>query len=273
MNCDLHTHTNASDGALSPNELLELAAENLVDLLAITDHDTLQAYADLDTQQSKSVTIVAGIELSTAWSGRGIHVVGLNIDPENEILQRGVELQQQARQARAREIANRLTRLGIDNPYDAVRVLAGNAGIGRPHFAQHLVTTGVVRDRRTAFTKYLGAGKLGDVKQCWATLDDVISWIRAAGGDAVLAHPNKYKLTSTKLRLLLAEFVDIGGTAIEVVCGRQHESVTRQLADLARDFGLAASCGSDFHDPGNVWSRPGGFPPLPASLRMVWESW
>jgi predicted metal-dependent phosphoesterase TrpH len=270
---DLHTHTTASDGILSPVELLRHAHENDVDILAITDHDTLDAFKQLNGQASKFPELIAGVELSTAWRGCGIHVLGLNVDVSNDILRRGIERQKHARLKRAETIAQRLTKLGIDNPLRAVRTIAGNGSVGRPHFAKHLVDIGFVRDLRTAFRKYLAAGKPGDVNHCWASMQDVVAWILAAGGIPVVAHPAKYRFTMTKLRCLLDDFKATGGQGIEVICGHQTTTTTQQLANLAKDLELLASCGSDFHQPGLPWSRPGGFAPLPDSLRKVWDAW
>lgn len=270
---DLHTHTTASDGSLEPGELARLADERGVGVLAITDHDTVAGYAEAARAANSPLKVVAGIEFSTSWAGRGIHVLGLNVDPEHPKLRSGIEVQQRARDDRARKIARRLTRLGIDDPYPAVRQIAGSAPIGRPHFAAHLVELGVVKDVRTSFRKYLGPGKPGDVRTGWSSMDDVIAWIHAAGGKAVIAHPSKYRMTMTKLRELTAEFAVAGGDAIEVVCGQQSAAVTNQLARLAADFDLAASIGSDFHHAGQTWSLPGSCGILPKNVRPVWESW
>jgi len=270
---DLHTHSNASDGHLPPDQLLRYAAEHDVSLLSITDHDTVAAYDLLASADLPGVELLPGIELSTTWQKRSIHVLGLNIDPANSILRQGIESQQRARHARAKKIAKRLMTLGLDDPYPAVATMAGSASIGRPHFARHLVELGKVPDVQSAFRKYLGAGKLGDVKQGWASLEDVISWINAAGGTAVLAHPAKYKFTMTKLRAMLEEFKDAGGRGIEVVCGQQEVNVTRRLAEIANDFELLASSGSDFHHPANSWSRPGRFSSLPDNVTPVWDAW
>jgi predicted metal-dependent phosphoesterase TrpH len=270
---DLHTHSNASDGHFAPAELLRHAAENDVDVISITDHDTVAAYKALPDPSKLPVQLLTGIELSTMWQKRSIHIVGMNIDPDNAVLQAGIESQQRARRIRAKKIAERLTTLGLDNPIDAVLELAGNAIIGRPHFAQHLVAIGKVPDVQTAFRKYLGAGKVGDVKQGWARLEDVIDWINAAGGVAILAHPTKYRFTMTKLRAMLDDFTAAGGRGIEVVCGHQEANLTRRLADVANEFELFASSGSDFHHPASKWSRPGGFSRLPENVTPVWDAW
>ncbi len=270
---DLHTHTTASDGSLSPTELVQLAHERGVGVLAVTDHDTVAGYAEAASAVGAGPEIVAGIEFSTTWSGRGVHIVGLNVDPDHPALLRGVEQQQRARDERAREIGRRLARLGIDDPYPAVKRIAGDAVIGRPHFAAYLVEQGVVKDVATAFRKHLGPGKRGDVRTGWAGLEQVIAWIHSAGGVAVLAHPAKYKMTMTKLQSLATDFVTAGGDGIEVVCGQQTADVTRKMSGIANDFDLAASIGSDFHHPAQAWSRPGACGRLPRGLHPVWESW
>ena len=270
---DLHTHTDASDGSLTPNDLLILAARNGVDVLSITDHDTVAAYDRVRADLLDRVRLVRGIELSTTWRGRGIHVVGLNIELHSPVLREGIRRQQAARYERARIISRKLNAFGLDTGFADVQAIAGGNGIGRQHFARHLIDIGAVKDAATAFRKYLGAGKAGDVKTGWASLEEVVDWIRAAGGIAVLAHPAKYKLTWTKLRLLLGDFVAIGGQAIEVVCGPQKEIITRRLASLAVDFDLMASSGSDFHHPELPWSAPGRFPRIPGGLSKVSDSW
>lgn len=273
MIVDLHTHSTASDGALAPAALLELARDEGVDVIAITDHDTLDAYAAIAATAPSGLQLVTGVELSTTWCGRGIHIVGLNVDPANPELGAGILQQQRARRDRARIIADRLARIGITDVLPAVEAIAGDSPVGRPHFAAHLVAAGHAKDRRHAFQKFLGPGKTGDVRDGWAALDEVIRWIVAAGGHAVLAHPGKYRMTTAKLRALLDDFVAAGGGAIEVVCGPQDPSLTARLAGIAADFGLAASTGSDFHDPANAWSRPGRFSPLPGGLKPVLDLW
>ena len=270
---DLHTHSTASDGSLAPQELLIRAAANGVTCLSVTDHDTVDAYAKLDDSSCPGVTVVPGIELSTNWAGRNIHVVGLNIDPNNNDLANGIRQQKLARLQRAEKIAARLEKKGMDNPLEEVTKLANGANIGRPQFARYLVDKGIVTDFRQAFQKYLGNGKAGDVRQFWSPMEDIIEWILAAGGTAVLAHPAHYKLTNTRLRLLAEDFISAGGQALEIVSGIQTKQLTDKLMRLCDDLQLMASCGSDFHTPGNSWSEVGKFTRLPANCRPVWENW
>lgn len=269
---DLHTHSTASDGSLDPADLLALAGNCGVEVLAITDHDTLGAYDLIDVAGS-TPRLLPGIELSTSWRGIAIHVVGLNIDPASSVLRHGVEVQRQNRIRRASMIADRLSKKGIRGSLTAVRESASNDYIGRPHFAAYLVAEGYVKNTRDAFRKYLGSGKTGDVRHIWPPLDEITGWIAAAGGTAVLAHPAKYRLTRTKLRSLATDFRSAGGQSIEVVCGSQDVSTTAALAQLANELGLSASCGSDFHSPEHTWSNPGRFPTLPGDVQPVWERW
>jgi predicted metal-dependent phosphoesterase TrpH len=273
MRADLHTHSNASDGDLDPAELLRSAHAAGVTMLAITDHDTTAGLAGLPQSEQSGCKLIAGIELSTCWRKIGIHVVGLNIDTANAPLAAGIERQQEARQRRAGVIAARLTKLGLHDTLAGASQLAGTAAISRVHFARYLADSGQVRSINEAFRKYLGAGKTGDVKDVWASLEEVIAWIHGAGGTAVLAHPAKYKLTNMKLEELAEDFRAAGGDAIEVISGKQDISITRRLGKLANRQGLLASCGSDFHRPGASWAQLGEVAPLPADCTPVWTAW
>lgn len=271
---DLHTHTSMSDGSLAPEEVVQLAKQRRIRMLSITDHDTIDAYATIKNRETEDLTLIPGIEFSTQWHGIGIHICGLNIDLENRDLLRGITQQNRAREDRAGEIARRLQKkLNIDDPLPAVRQIADNRNIGRPHFARHLVDIGQTPSMEVAFRKYLGNGKVGDVQDSWAGLEDITSWIRAAGGIAVLAHPLKYKLTRTRLLKLLDDFMDAGGSAMEVVNGQQDDNETGKLARICNGRELLASCGSDFHDPGLRWATLGAYSPLPESCTPVWTAW
>jgi predicted metal-dependent phosphoesterase TrpH len=272
MKVDLHCHTTASDGSLSPRDLVARAKANGIDLLSITDHDTVDAYSQLTDADTDGITIVPGIEFSTQWQGRGIHIVGLNLDLDSQAIKEGVVAQKAARIERSVRVAEKLTKLCGENPLPTVQAIAGASNIGRPHFAQHLVNLGIVKDYQEAFKKHLGAGKAGDVKQMWAELAQIIDWIRGAGGTAVIAHPNKYKLTRTKLLELIHDFQAVGGQAIEIVSGRQTPSVTRDLNTIIHKTGLLASCGSDFHHPNQTWSELGEYSSFPDTCQKVWNT-
>jgi len=267
---DLHSHTLHSDGVLTPGELVSRAVEKGVDVLAITDHDNTEAYAD-KALLSDTLRLIPGIELSTQWQSVGIHVLGLNTDPSCDAMVEAATVQGDSRLKRARRIAENLARKGIENTFEGAMKLSHGRYIGRPHFARHLIETGRVDSMHTAFKKYLGDGKAGDVKKQWADMPRVIEWIRAAGGVAVLAHPLKYKLTRTRLKRLLDAFIEAGGQGMEVVSGQQTAQQTRDMAQLCEQKHLLASCGSDFHVPGKPWSELGMFTPLPGGLVPVWD--
>ena len=269
MNIDLHTHSNMSDGSLSPDALVLRAQQQGVEVLSITDHDTLGAYSAL---KKTSVRLIPGVEFSTVWQGIGIHIVGLNVLPESQAMTEATSFQTDARRVRARSIADRLVTLGA--PDSISRLVADtppNVSIGRPHFAAHLVESGFVRNLRSAYKKYLGAGKPGDLNTLWSQPAQIIQWIHEAEGLAVLAHPTKYKLTMTKLKRLLQEFKELGGDAMEVISGRQDQQTIDSMAELSKRYHLPASVGSDFHTPGQNWNELGNFPALPRLCEAVWQ--
>ncbi|MGR9091457.1 MAG: PHP domain-containing protein [Gammaproteobacteria bacterium] len=273
MIVDLHTHTNASDGSLNATELLQQATAAGVELLSITDHDTLDAYATLPARDPKAPQLIGGIELSTEWRGCGIHVLGLNVGLSSDAMRAATTFQCHARAQRAEKIAERLEQIGVERALAGARTYANGGQIGRPHFARHLVASGFVKDFGQAFRKFLGAGKIGDVKQHWAPLERIVGWIRDSGGTAVLAHPGRYGLTHTRRNALITDFAATGGTGLEIISGRQEPSLTATLATTAGKLGLLASCGSDFHHPGQPWARIGMPVTLPSDCRPVWETW
>lgn len=271
---DLHFHSSASDGYFTPEDVVERACNNGARLLALTDHDTLSGLAPAKKRANElCVDFVPGIELSCVWNKISIHVVGLGFDMHNREFQVAIDRQGQLREERAIQIGLRLDRLGIRNSYEKAKLIAGSAQIGRPHFARLLVDIGKVKDIGQAFKKYLGAGKTGDVKALWPQIPDVIQWIHSAGGYAVLAHPNKYKLTRTRLNRLLTEFKDTNGDGIEVISGRQEPDITRYFSLMCTRLDLYASCGSDFHGPETRWLDVGKNPPLPEGCRPIWDAW
>ena len=271
MRADLHTHTSASDGLLSPTDLVDRAVGAGVTLLSLTDHDTLAAYRMLPSKLE--LELVCGVELSARWGALNVHIVGLRVDPHADAMLEVERRQQAAREARAEKIAERLAPLGCSDILDAARQQADGASLGRPHFATALVEAGVVPNVGEAFRRYLGQGKRGDVGHFWPSLEEIVSWIKAAGGIAVLAHPLHYRLTNARLRRLLAAFRAAGGDGMEVISGRQTDDQTRHLARLCRQYELLASCGSDFHRPTPHGADVGDVAPLPADLRPVWADW
>ncbi|HMM50616.1 MAG TPA: 3',5'-nucleoside bisphosphate phosphatase [Burkholderiaceae bacterium] len=275
LNADLHAHSRVSDGVLAPAEVVRRAHAHGVQLFALTDHDEVGGLAEAATAASAlGLVFVPGVEVSVSWGGETIHVVGLRIDPGCRALCDGLARTRSGRDARAREMAEDLARAGIAGAYDgALRFVGNPAMVGRTHFARYIVELGVCRDVAEVFQRYLSEGKPGFVAHRWASLADAVGWIRGAGGIAVLAHPGRYRLDETALWALIAAFRDAGGEGIEVVSGSHTRDQYRRFAQVAREFGLRASRGSDFHGPDESRVELGSLPPLPETLVPVWLDW
>ena len=270
---DLHSHSIASDGTLNPVELVTAAHAAGVDVLALTDHDTLDGLLEAaDTARRLGLQLVPGVEISVSWQSQTIHILGLGIDSDCEALQSGLAGLREFRDWRAREIGRRLARTGIGGCYEGARALARGHSVGRLHFAQHLVAAGHARSVREVFKRFMVNNKPGYVAGQWASLGAALDWIHAAGGLAVIAHPARYRMTASKLRRLIAEFSAGGGVAMEVVSGSHSRDNISSMAALCRREQLLASCGSDYHGPENPWVRLGQLPALPAGCLPVWES-
>lgn len=276
MTCgyDLHAHSTASDGTLTPTELMARAAEAGVQVMALTDHDTL---AGLDEAAAaageRGIGFVPGVEISVTWSNQTVHIVGLGVDRANPALRAGLDRLLEFRQWRAQEIGRRLAKAGIEGAYEGAKAFSNGTLVGRTHFARFLVQHGHADSIGQVFKKFLVSGKPGHVSGDWATLEEAISWINGAGGQAVIAHPARYKMTRSKLRRLIANFMDVGGAAIEVVSGSHSKDEYFTMARHANDFGLMASAGSDYHGPENPWIELGRLPELPPGCRPVWQNW
>ena len=272
---DLHCHTTASDGKLTPAELVARAHERGITTLAITDHDTVAGFRDArPAAATAGIRLIPGIELSCVWGGITIHVVGLNFDPDSPAMLAAEARQSEARRNRAALIAEKVgKKLHHSIDLAQVEAYAGGDQIGRPHFAQYLVDKGLVPSMAVAFSKYLGAGKVGDVKAGWPELAEAVQWIIAAGGTAVLAHAHHYNMTRTKLRACLQDFIAAGGTAVEVAYGLMDSNQQGQISALAREFNLLGSCGSDYHGPNRFGLELGIMPTFPAGITPVWHNW
>lgn len=273
MLADLHCHSLKSDGQLSPTELVNRAAEQGVTMLALTDHDTINGLEEARAQaQVQGIELVSGIEFSSIWNGMGIHIVGLGFDEHHPEMMQAIARQEDCRLQRAKTIAERLEKMGAHGIWEKASDLANGAQIGRPHFAQALIEMDKVSNMAQAFKRYLGAGKPGDVKTLWPEISEVVGWIRAAGGVAVVAHPDKYKMTRTKLKCMLKVFAEAGGNGLEVVSGNTEASFARRMAEFCEEFGFMASQGSDFHGP-KPWSELGKFGKMPEGVKPVWSHW
>lgn len=271
---DLHTHSHYSDGQLPPAELVARAAAAGVNVLALTDHDVTAGLPEADAAaRAAGIELVPGVEVSVSWGAQTVHIVGLGIDPAHPELAQGLARLREFRVWRAEEIGRRLAKAGIENATAGARALALQGLVSRTHFAQFLVAHGHAKDVKTVFRKFLVRGKPGYVPGKWAGLAEAIGWIRGAGGQAVLAHPARYKITATRLRKLFAEFREAGGAAVEVVSGSHSRDDAFRFAQWAQSYDLLASCGSDFHGPIYQHLDLGRLPPLPEGCRPVWQDW
>lgn len=271
---DLHSHSSASDGVLSPRALVERACGMGVDVLALTDHDELRGLPEASAAAAEQgIRLVHGVEVSVTWSGSTVHVVGLDFDPGHAALNAGLTGNRAGRAERARRMADELARIGIAGALEGALAFAGNRDlIGRTHFARFLVQRGVAKDVKTVFKKFLVKGKPGYVSHEWVALGDALAWIRAAGGVSVLAHPGRYHFGPERMRRLLGEFKALGGQGIEVVTGSHTADQIPRYADLAGEFGLLSSLGSDFHAPGEGGRELGRLMRLPEKCRPIWEA-
>ena len=271
---DLHCHSIASDGTLTPAAVVQRAVEQGVTHLSLTDHDTLAGIAEAQVAADEAgLSLITGAELSAQWGGRTVHIVGLHLDTSNTDLLQGLQRQQGFRDWRGKEIARRLeSKAGIENAYEGAMAFVKGGLVSRSHFARFLVAEGHAKDFGAAIKRYLLKGKPGHVRGDWASLAEVVGWIRAAGGIAVIAHPARYNMTATKLRELIADFMEAGGEAIEVVSGSHTPGEVKTILGHALRFGLLASAGSDFHGPENNWIELGKLVQLPEACTPVWQS-
>ncbi|MCB1979789.1 MAG: PHP domain-containing protein [Burkholderiaceae bacterium] len=273
QNADLHCHSVVSDGTLTPELLAARAHANGVDLWALTDHDEVGGQARaLAAAQALGMAYISGVEISVTFAGTTVHIVGLGFDPTNPQMVQGLAATRGGRNERARDMAEQLAAVGIAGAYEGALRYVGNPElVSRTHFARFLVETGVCRDTSEVFRKYLIEGKPGYVPHRWASLGDAVRWITQAGGVAVIAHPARYKFTANEEFALFSEFQQHGGRGVEVVTGSHSASEAARYADLARELGLAASRGSDFHSPDESHTDLGKLPPLPADLTPAWD--
>ena len=273
LNADLHCHSVVSDGTLTPEALAERAKANGVELWALTDHDEIggqhRAAAAARAQGMKYLT---GTEISVTFLGKTVHIVGLGFDADNAVLKDGLQRTRGGRKERAMEMSDGLAKVGIKGAYEGALQFVGNPElISRTHFARFLVESGVCKETSEVFRKYLTEGKPGFVPHRWATLKDAVGWIVQAGGMAIIAHPARYGFTANEEYALFTEFKGHGGRGVEVVTGSHSTAEFVTYAETAKEFGLAASRGSDFHSPDESHTELGTLPYLPGGLTPVWE--
>ena len=274
INADLHCHSVVSDGTLEPEALAQRAKNNGVQLWALTDHDEVGGQQRArDAALALGIDYLSGVEISVTFAGETVHIVGLGFDAEDPSIKAGLYATRHGREARAREMSEGLAQVGIPDAYDGALKYVGNPDlISRTHFARHLVESGVCTSTHEVFRKFLVEGKPGFVPHRWARLGDAVRWIVDAGGIAVIAHPARYKLTPTEDYALFVEFKAHGGRGVEVVTGSHSAADALRYAETAREFGLLASRGSDFHSPDESRIDLGRLPPLPPTLTPVWDA-
>ena len=278
LNADLHCHSTASDGTLGAAALAARAKANGVELWALTDHDELGGLAAARAAaEAAGLPFVDGIEISVTFANTTVHILGLGIDPSNDELLAGIADVRGGRELRARQMGDGLAKAGIQGAYEGATALAPNPHlVSRTHFGRFLINTGVAADMHAVFRRFLTEGKPGYVEHRWAGLGDAVRWIRAAGGVAVIAHPGRYKFTPTEEFALFSEFQAHGGEGVEVVTGSHHAGDVAKYTEMALEFGLLASRGSDFHDPQESRLDLGLVPgqlALSPRLTPVWSRW
>jgi len=273
LNADLHCHSVDSDGTLTPEALAARASANGVELWALTDHDEIGGQARAAAAaKACGMRYLSGVEISVTFLHQTVHIVGLGFDPTDPRLVEGLKHTRGGRSQRAKDMAHDLARVGIKGAFEGALQYAGNPDlISRTHFARHLVETGVCKETNEVFRKYLTEGKPGYVEHRWATLKDAVAWITGAGGMAVIAHPARYKFTANEEFALFTEFRGHGGQGVEVVTGSHTTAEYVTYAAAAKDYGLAASRGSDFHSPLESHTELGTLPYLPGGVTPVWE--
>jgi len=272
LNADLHCHSLVSDGTLTPEALAERAKANGVELWAMTDHDEIDGqHRAAAAAKAQGMRYLSGTEISVTFAGETVHIVGLGFDPDDARLQQGLRNTRGGREQRAMQMAASLAKVGIQDAFEGALKFVGNPElISRTHFARFMVESGVCRDISEVFRKYLTEGKPGYVPHRWATLRDAVNWITEAHGIAVIAHPGRYKFTANEEYALFAEFKAHGGLGVEVVTGSHTAQEYLKYAETAREFGLVASRGSDFHSPDESRTDLGMLPCLPGELTPVW---
>ena len=273
LNADLHCHSVVSDGTLTPEVLAERAKTNGVELWALTDHDEIGGqHRAMAAAKAQGMAYLTGTEISVTFAGETVHIVGLGFDPDDAALKQGLHNTRNGREQRAREMSDSLAQAGIHGTFEGALKFVGNPElISRTHFARHLVETGVCKETNEVFRKYLTEGKPGYVPHRWASLKDAVTWITQANGLAIIAHPGRYNFSANAEYALFTEFKAHGGRGVEVVTGSHTKQDFVKYAETAKEFGLAASRGSDFHSPEESHTDLGKLPFLPGELTPVWE--
>jgi hypothetical protein len=272
---DLHCHSRYSDGALSPDEIVLRAHGAGVTALALTDHDSIAGLHEAQAAAQGRLHLIPGVEISAGWMGKEIHIVGLQIDFQSAVLRDALAAQAERRWQRLTAMAEKLAKENIPNVEATLKSAFPGALPGRSHVAQILVTLGKAKDQERAFSRYIGRKGSAYVAATWPDVATVAGWIVNAGGLPVIAHPGRYQLSGNKLSELCRLFADAGGIGIELSYPQLFLKEAQRMAKIARQFGLFASQGSDFHSPAQRWTCLGRMPPLPPDVTPIWQhpSW
>ena len=272
MKVDLHNHSYYSDGVFSPTEVVRLADEADCNLFALTDHDTTDGLAEAQQMADElSVNLVSGVEISALWRNMTIHIVGLGIDINNDILQKGLNYNQRLREERAEKIALGLRRAGITDALEKTQELSKTDMITRTHFAQMLIREGYCKDMKSVFRRFLTGKKPGASRVEWRSFDEVVGWIHAAGGLAVIAHPFRYRMTQTKIKNMFLNFKEVLGDGVEVVTATSTAEEITLSNRWAKEYKLLSSCGSDYHGWPNQRIQIGSLRDLPNPDNAIWR--
>lgn len=277
---DLHSHSQFSDGSLSPTALVELAKANHVSMLALTDHDTMAGLPEARAAAvSQGIQLIDGVEISSQWrrptkkNPIGVHIIAL-APKDSGPLQLLLDQQQHIRAQRAVQICQKLEKILKKDPWPDVVKMAGDRpeGVTRSHIASWLVEQHVVTRQQQAFDSYLKEGRRAYVPLAWAELNDVIKAIHASGAQAVLAHPTRYNLTGKYVRYLVGLFKSLGGDAVELPTHHEQPATRHMIDHLVAEHGLAVSTASDFHGDSMPWIKLGNVPNKKPEQRGVWEA-
>ena len=275
LNADLHCHSTASDGSLSPSELARRAHEGGVQLWSLTDHDELAGQREArEAAEALGIAYVSGVEISVSFAGETVHILGFGFDPDEPALVAGLANLRSGRITRAQEMGESLAKAGIPGAYEGALALAPNPElVSRTHFARFLVEHGHCSSVHEVFGRFLKEGKPGFVPHRWAGLGDALRWVHGAGGVTAIAHPARYRFSPTVEFALFGEFQAHGGRGVEVTCGSHFPDEVARYADMALEFDLLASRGSDFHAPDESRTPLGSLPDLPGKVEPLWSVW
>ena len=276
MKVDLHSHSYYSDGVYSPSEVVELANQAKCDLFSLTDHDTTDGLSEAQQRADDlSLNFILGVEISAFWNNRTIHILGLDININNDTLQKGLRQNQELRKERAEKIGFGLRKVGIKDALDKTKVLSKTDMITRTHFAQMLIREGYCKDMKSVFRRFLTGKKPGSTSVEWSSFEEVIDWIHSAGGYAVIAHPFRYRMTQTKIKRMFSDFKEAYGDGVEAITAMSSEQEINLCSNWANKINLLISSGSDYHGWPNQRINVGSLKEVPNSDNLIWNhlSW